>query len=862
MQTGAVFVFPSMKGCTLHQHVPSVNVGPLVSHRWPNLPKPRHTETLRGLKAMTKLRASASETLTTVRDGGSSSARARVSKVMQQNSAWLQQQEPFCRLPASACMALADAIQVELVLEGEKLLRTDQRITDLILLRDGRLQGSVQQSSDTGPGQVVGLRELLLGQRIGEDVGPAGGQATIWRIPEKAFRAIARQHPDLSLLLFQAAFGATGALTQALQARGDDATKWQSLRPFLVASPKRGIVGNSKYAARLRKDILDAARDPARGAVFIFGEPGLEKDEAAALVHFGSRDRREPMARVDCERAGDGLAADLFGAGSRPGLLEWLGAGTLLLNNVHRVPPLRVRPGDIADLARYFVRQAARRKGLPQANLTQEAIRHLESYTFPNNIKELESILDRAASQLTGDKALQVPEDVFWFATQAQDRFRWNLLRPLPLLQRLFRSKLWPEEINFKFTAFVYPAFVALLLFGPQDRAHNFGLNLFWCYWWPLIFIVYPFLGRIWCAVCPFMIYGEIVQRWRLAQGVVLRKWPHKSMDRWGPWFLWALFAAILVWEEVWDLPQTAYLSGWLLIIITAGAMVCSWFFERRLWCRHLCPIGGMNGMFAKLSMTELRAQPGVCSGNCSTYHCYKGGPEEPPLGQETGGCPLYSHPAQLTDNRNCVLCMECDKACPHDNLEFRLRVPGVDLWSTHKPIAAELALLFTLLGAVYVHHLPQLLQQLGLDPDLVQAQTPHIIVSTLVLLAPGCIALGAHGLAELADAVSAMLPGKPFLELAYGYMPLVWAGTLAHYLLPFFSEAGRLLPWIIPEGPVWPRLAGGVTAFLQGTCLLSGAALSLLLTRKIGARPWVRLAPQCLAVLGFTAELWALLLP
>ncbi len=71
--------------------------------------------------------------------------------------------------------------------------------------------------------------------------------------------------------------------------------------------------------------------------MFIFGEPGLEKDEAAALVHFGSRDRREPMARVDCERAGDGLAADLFGAGSRPGLLEWLGAGTLLLNNVHRV---------------------------------------------------------------------------------------------------------------------------------------------------------------------------------------------------------------------------------------------------------------------------------------------------------------------------------------------------------------------------------------------------------------------------------------------------------------------------------------------------------------------------------------------
>jgi polyferredoxin len=46
----------------------------------------------------------------------------------------------------------------------------------------------------------------------------------------------------------------------------------------------------------------------------------------------------------------------------------------------------------------------------------------------------------------------------------------------------------------------------------------------------------------------------------------------------------------------VWDLPQTAYLSSWLLLLITAGAVVCSAFFERRLWCRFLCPIGGMNG--------------------------------------------------------------------------------------------------------------------------------------------------------------------------------------------------------------------------------------------------------------------------
>jgi hypothetical protein len=31
-----------------------------------------------------------------------------------------------------------------------------------------------------------------------------------------------------------------------------------------------------------------------------------------------------------------------------------------------------------------------------------------------------------------------------------------------------------------------------------QDRDHNFCLSLFWNYWWPLMFVIYPFLGRIW----------------------------------------------------------------------------------------------------------------------------------------------------------------------------------------------------------------------------------------------------------------------------------------------------------------------------------------------------------------------------
>lgn len=37
--------------------------------------------------------------------------------------------------------------------------------------------------------------------------------------------------------------------------------------------------------------------------------------------------------------------------------------------------------------------------------------------------------------------------------------------------------------------------------------------------------------------------------------------------------------------------------------------------------------------------------------------------------GRETDGCPLYSHPANLKDNKNCVLCFTCLRACPHRNV-------------------------------------------------------------------------------------------------------------------------------------------------------------------------------------------------
>jgi len=313
----------------------------------------------------------------------------------------------------------------------------------------------------------------------------------------------------------------------------------------------------------------------------------------------------------------------------------------------------------------------------------------------------------------------------------------------------------------------------------------------------------------------------------------------------------------------VWSTSQnTAYLSACLLLLITAGAMIFSAIFERRFWCRYLCPIGGINGLFAKLSMTELRAQQGICSATCTTYQCYKGGPQKGE-GMETNGCPVYSHPAQLEDNKDCVLCMTCLKACPHRSVEFNLRPPGIELWTTHVPHGYEVALLFLLLGGVYLHHLTELQSWLGLQLDLSQFWQ-HLGLSLLALIIPAAIPVTAYGLMQL---MKFGRKPKSFVELAYGYLPLVLGGNLAHYLRLGLGEGGQILPVTFAtfglNGEQLPVLIAhpAVIEFLQGATLIFSVLLTIILTQKIARQPFLAMLWQHLGAMGLCISMWVIIL-
>jgi len=77
------------------------------------------------------------------------------------------------------------------------------------------------------------------------------------------------------------------------------------------------------------------------------------------------------------------------------------------------LPPLRERPEDIVVLAQHFLAQAARAMGRPTATIARDACALLEAQPWEGNLRELRSVMERAAILTKGGTILaaQLPFD-------------------------------------------------------------------------------------------------------------------------------------------------------------------------------------------------------------------------------------------------------------------------------------------------------------------------------------------------------------------------------------------------------------------------------------------------------------------
>ncbi|NIW44990.1 MAG: 4Fe-4S binding protein [candidate division Zixibacteria bacterium] len=417
-----------------------------------------------------------------------------------------------------------------------------------------------------------------------------------------------------------------------------------------------------------------------------------------------------------------------------------------------------------------------------------------------------------------------------------------NLLR-FPILKWLFVNR-WPQ---FLIRLVTLAGFLLAILggfIGTPVGSRNISIVLIWIAWWGLLILfAVPILGRGWCNICPIPLVGEWLQQGTIlgpapkVDGYGLNKtWPKKLRNIWiqnGFFLGLAVFSTLILTN-----PLVTSIAVLGLFVLSIGL---SLIFERRAFCRYICPVSGFIGLYSQVAPVEVRViDPQICRDHTQKT-CY--------TGNENGyGCPWGLYPAAITKNVNCGTCMECLRACPYDNMAVNLRPLGEDLFNPRERKMDEALKSFIMLGSAVVYSFVMLGPWGEVKMAAYSIGTPGWFAYTLTLLAlvlvllPGMLFLGI----KFADAgISKSRLKREFVKQSYALVPLGLSAWIAFSLSFVFANFSYVLAVISdPFGWGWNLLGtasmpwtpylSAVTPPLQSFSLLVGLSLTILASQKI----------------------------
>lgn len=343
----------------------------------------------------------------------------------------------------------------------------------------------------------------------------------------------------------------------------------------------------------------------------------------------------------------------------------------------------------------------------------------------------------------------------------------------------LMRSPWYPKALQIPVAA-VFGLIAYELLVGPTNARDNAGTALMWVLWWPLIPIVFVFLGRFWCAVCPFATLSDFVQKL-----VGVNRPVPAFLKNYGIWIIDATFIAITWADHVWGIVESPWGSGILLLLLTFAVIVSGAFFQRRTFCRYLCFLGGLSGNYARTGMIALRADSDICATCKSKAVCFNGT-------DQVAGCPLFSFPRTMDSNANCNLCANCIKNCPNDAISLTLRKPTQELWYLRSPKIEESFLAMAIMGIVLIQNVTMLKVWTNIlnAVERLTGMTNYAFIFTLVFAVGVSIPVALLALAgKVASSVNSETTRQNFARFGYALIPLDVAGHVAHNLFHVLAE-------------------------------------------------------------------------
>jgi hypothetical protein len=331
---------------------------------------------------------------------------------------------------------------------------------------------------------------------------------------------------------------------------------------------------------------------------------------------------------------------------------------------------------------------------------------------------------------------------------------------------------------------------VVLGLVDVQDAGVNVAPRLTWTIWWASVIFTLVAAGRVWCVACPFGALNE----WTARATGAWRRLPRVFRNLW-----WATAAfMLLTWaDEMLGVVRRPAVTAWIIVAIAAAAVIIGLRYERRSFCRYLCPIGGVLGLYAMTAPVELRAKSGAVCRAHGDKTCYRGSEAGP-------GCQMFEFPHALDRNNYCTLCLDCARGCTHHNVALRARPFGRDLWASRRRALDEGYLAVTLVGLTLILTArmlptwPEWMAAIGRAlPRATWAATAlesaMLLLGSLVV-APALL-LGAAAIANRLAGRAGVGVRHTFVAFAYMFVPVALALHLAHNLSHLLMEGPAIVP-------------------------------------------------------------------
>jgi cytochrome c oxidase assembly factor CtaG len=376
-----------------------------------------------------------------------------------------------------------------------------------------------------------------------------------------------------------------------------------------------------------------------------------------------------------------------------------------------------------------------------------------------------------------------------------------------PLLRRVAQSAMLLVAV-----AVVWDGFR-----GQQVAALNLAGVLPWIHWRALSMLALLVVGNLFCLSCPFMLARDGARRFVSPK----LRWPSALRNKWLAaglivLYLWA-YEAFSLWDSPW-------ITAWIISGYFVAAVLVDSVFRGASFCKYVCPIGQYHFVVSLVSPREVAVKDKAVCRSCRTYDCIRGN-------EKARGCELYLFQPKKTGNLDCTFCLDCVKACPHDNVGLLAVTPAKTLLTDSyrsgigrlSKRADMVALALLLVFGAFVNAAGMV------DPVMMWEHRWH--VGTFVLAGAVALPLAVF-----------WLGGKHARRLAFALVPLgvsMWAAHLAFHVLGAVLWLQILL------------LDAGLLLTLYTTWRMSQGALL-----KVFA-PWASLA--CLL---FTAGVWIFLQP